>query len=487
MTPTPLLPSCSLLRLIVALLASTSASPSSDCAGPVGSGACPEGGSGSGNDGDCLDAPAFLRRIASASEDESLLPSLRGTFDDVYPREEIDSLVDSLPAKDFVSASGYDEDDGRRRDGRAYHAPQGYAGLGLRDLSASDEVRYATLLKLREASRRATERTLGLCPGTLFVEYTTVSQKTAGGAHRAHADNCLHYFDDDGKGGLRARCNATREHPYPHRVAASILYLNDCDSGNFAKGEFYFAKPDGEVGRKVPVERGRIVCFTGGVEGLHGALPVKRRADDGADSDAEPRRLALAMWYVVDPKLEEYIPAFQKQTMQSTDNGVNDRAKPRKRHDPNDPYAPNELFVLPIPNVIGANALLTSLGERLASDAKRNPVWKLLRDGSDRLLLLFEDNTAMISLEFNVALDEPSKYAQSGVLVERHTEGRTPASLRYLLQESVMLHSVLDAMAESTKAGSEGSNDVNTEKEEGRRYVAEELARARETLPARRA
>ncbi|KAL7524045.1 hypothetical protein ACHAWF_000796 [Thalassiosira exigua] len=352
-------------------------------------------------EGDCLDAPAFIGQVASASEDETLLPLLRGTVDDVVPREEIDTFVDSFLAEAFASASGYDENDGRRRDGRAYHDPKGYAGLGLRDLSATDEVRYAEPLKLREASRRATERTsstlaststlqssdcpspvggvcleggggngndgncptplhssdesrhpprtrpssrcsvgpsttsflrktssrattrttgdaetggrtmldlcelsasdevryaellelheasrratkrtLGLYPGTLFVEYTTAER--------------THYFDGNGRGGARARCNPSREHPYSHRVGTSILYLNDGDSGNFAEGEYYFGTPDGEVGRKVPVERGTMVCFTGGLEGLHSVLPVKRRTEGGADSDKEPCRLALA-------------------------------------------------------------------------------------------------------------------------------------------------------------------------------------------------
>ncbi|KAL7532254.1 hypothetical protein ACHAWF_006875 [Thalassiosira exigua] len=159
--------------------------------------------------------------------------------------------------------------------------------LNLRELSASDEVRYAELLKLHEASCRATKRTLGLYPGTLFVKYTTVSQKTEGGAHT------LLRRRREG-GDARARCNPSREHPYSHCVGASILYLNDGDSGIFVEGEYYFGTPDGEVGRKVPVERGAMVCFTGGLKGLHSVLLVKRRSAGGADSDKKPCRLALA-------------------------------------------------------------------------------------------------------------------------------------------------------------------------------------------------
>ncbi|KAL7523124.1 hypothetical protein ACHAWF_000383, partial [Thalassiosira exigua] len=109
----------------------------------------------------------------------------------------------------------------------------------------------------------------------------------------------------------------------------------------------------------------------GGVEGLHGVLPVKRRTDSGADSDKEPHRLALAMWYVADPKLEEYVLPIQKQTMESMDNGSNSRAKPRKHHDPNYPDAPKELFVLFMPNEVDPDSLLHSVGSYQTGEAER--------------------------------------------------------------------------------------------------------------------
>ena len=70
------------------------------------------------------------------------------------------------------------------------------------------------------------------------MDFTTISQKIVGGAPRAHADNCIHYFDGNNDG--MATRDGTREHPYPKQVATSTLYLNDLTIGNFAGGEFYF-------------------------------------------------------------------------------------------------------------------------------------------------------------------------------------------------------------------------------------------------------
>ena len=73
---------------------------------------------------------------------------------------------------DFVAASGYD-DKGNNRDGRAYNAPNAYAGLGLRELCTSNEDRYTKLLEIRERVRATTEQSLGLRPGTLLIDFTT--------------------------------------------------------------------------------------------------------------------------------------------------------------------------------------------------------------------------------------------------------------------------------------------------------------------------
>ena len=90
--------------------------------------------------------------------------------------------------------SAYDANN--NRDGRAYNSPISYAGIGLQELKTSQEDRYNKLLEIREKVRLATEKALGICPGVLLIDFTTISQKTEGGAHRAHADNCLHYFDE---------------------------------------------------------------------------------------------------------------------------------------------------------------------------------------------------------------------------------------------------------------------------------------------------
>jgi len=472
------------------------------------------------NDGDdeCLDARAFrIRRVASF-EEESVLTLLRGTVAGIIPREDIDSLAKSLPASEFVDAGGYDADN--NRDGRAYNAPVAYAGLGLKELSTSssnsnlnnERRRYDELLDIREKVRSAAEKSLGLCPGTLLIDYTTVSQKTVGGAHRPHADNCLHRFRDYDNGKKGATCDYSREHPYPNRVAASILYLNDpiSDNGNFAGGEFYFAnRSNGDVDEIVPVQAGKMIYFTSGVENLHGALPVMNPTnDDGSGSRNDnddsgnvgpPRRLALAMWYVTDRDLEEYVPTFREKSVEraaatasDSSSNANRKLRPKRVHDPNDPEAPKELFVIPIPDNMDLSSSFQSMGEYLMSSCKG---WKVSKYGEDTLHVLFKDHSAMFSLDFGVALDDDDEaeeftgtgmeYADSGIIFERHTDGRKPASLQYMLQESVVMHGVLDAL--STLIMEVLSNeDGGVEEGKKRQYFEGEVEKARSTLPTRR-
>lgn len=182
-----------------------------------------ERGNGGGGECTCLDAVAFQRRVASYDTDASILPSLRGTINDLISQEDIDLLVDLLPMSEFTVALGYgDGDEGDTRDARAYNSPIAYTSLSLQELSVNEE-RYNKLLQIREKVRSSTELSLGLCPNTLLIDFTTVSQKIELGAHRAHADNCLHYFVD----GKATCADTSREHPYPNRVA---------DSGNFVDG-----------------------------------------------------------------------------------------------------------------------------------------------------------------------------------------------------------------------------------------------------------
>lgn len=434
----------------------------------------------SGDDGvckdKCLNAEEFKSKVASFGDDETILPTLRGTIDNLISQDDINILLDSLTMSEFVESKGYNANN--NRDGRAYNSPIAYAGIGLQELNTSQEDRYNKLLEIREKVRLATELSLGLCPQTLLIDFTTISQKTEGGAHRAHADNCLHYFDGKTQ---KATCDSTQTHPYPNRVAASILYLNSPDSGNFSDGEFYFAKQsNGKVDETIPIQKGKMIYFTSGVENLHGALPVIERQD--GDTDKPPRRLALAMWYVTDKELEEYVPPFQQSNKESSDasssNTQSTTTKPRKVYDPNDPDAPKELFTIPIPNNIDISAMLQSVGAHLVSPTKNNGSWKVNKYGQDTLHVLFtRDNSAMFSVDFGVALHVESDYTDSSIVVERHTDGRKPASLQYMLQESVMLHDVLDAILLIT----------TTELEKEQKYFDSQVEMVRGTLVARQA
>lgn len=95
----------------------------------------------------------------------------------------------------------------------------------------------------------------------------------------------------------------------------------------------------------------------------------------------------------------------------------------------------------------------------------------------DTLHVLFKNNSAMFSLDFGVALDDDESsttaYAESSVVVERHTDGRKPASLQYMLQESVILHGVLDGLSKLI---------LETLDEDEERYLSGEVENARSKI-----
>ena len=611
----------------------------------------------------CLNASSFQRRITSfldnVEDEHSILPLLRGTLDDVLSRQDLKTLVEWLDGSDFVAGAGYadnyvkDDQGGNSYNAKhttnsGYAAPMGYSALGLNELSRArratstaaasskqqqqqqannDEqqhARYDHLLQIRSKIRNATEKALHLCSNTLFIEFTTISLKTEGGAHRPHADNCFHYFREvsptssfaasssSPEGGKTTStstaslsstaaetaiagtkrivtCDLNRPHPYPHRVASTILYLNDPVSGNFEGGQFYFAmrtksanvgnvsnlgklKEDFEeleegnefgengfpvdeaaVEEDVGVQPGRMIYFTSGVENLHGALPVRKRkrnnndgddfGDEGesgtdargvsenADDSNQPRRLVLAMRYVLDPSLEEYVPPFRpfpltnehkQSSLKTTSNYPPSNLKPRKIYDPNDPHSPKELFTLVIPpsHLLPIPTLLQSMGTYLVSQQNRPAIgsWQVNRYGKDSLHVIFKDHSAMFSIDFGIALDDSDddnakdedkltqtrslekvgtsfvKYTpESSIVIERHTNGKQLASLQYMLQESVLLHGVLDELSRIIMQTILNTmNTQVTEREESDKemyfdFFKRKIEKAREALPARRA
>jgi len=186
-------------------------------------------------------------------------------------------------------------------------APLGFSALGMADLAqVMEEEQYRMLVAVREKSRVAAEEALGLCPGSLGIDFTHFTKKTGGGKHEAHADNCFAKAGDDWQPPRPvAACDeqlSHGKHPYPQRVAASILYLND----EFDGGEFFIA--DQRTGLPKTLVRGRpgrMAVFTSGAESLHGATPVRDQAGRQA------RRLALAIWYSFAAEAQaESVPPF---------------------------------------------------------------------------------------------------------------------------------------------------------------------------------
>ena len=130
----------------------------------------------------CQTPDEFRQRVRHARGPDGRLrdTKLRGVRDHVLTADEGQSLW--LPEAAFVVGGGYEND---------IATPTHVAGLGLPEMTASShnsppltsEQQYDKLLEFRERARATTEQALGLCPGTLRVEFTHLVQKTPGGKH----------------------------------------------------------------------------------------------------------------------------------------------------------------------------------------------------------------------------------------------------------------------------------------------------------------
>lgn len=256
---------------------------------------------------DCSNASGLQARIAGAFTEDGRTTSvglgLSGVVDNVLSPEACVEAVDALSSKFGRGFDGYG----------GLQAPAGFTALGLKDLaSLMTEPQYRMLLGLRERSRAAAEEALGMCPGTLAIDFTHFTQKAVGGKHDFHADNCFAVPGDSATPAspvavcdrtTKTRWGSNGQHPYPGRVAASILFLNE----DFEGGEFFLAdQRTGAPRTLVRGRAGRMVVFTSGPESIHGALPPTPR-----EGREEARRLAIAVWFVIANQSNvEPVPSF---------------------------------------------------------------------------------------------------------------------------------------------------------------------------------
>lgn len=345
----------------------------------------------------------------------------------VASQEETSAILQALTPTPF--AQGHDGYDSQ------IAAPsRGFTGLTLDDihrlLSNDDEASpsittiQTLILDLRERIRNITETQLGLCPGSLIIEYTHVSQKTMGGQHGPHADNSVVIFDETtGVGYIDD--NSSTPNPYPHRVAASIFFLNSRNNNShWEGGDFYWANMTGDPAMLVAPTAGTMTYFTSGIENLHGALPVVDVSSSSCSGDDDcpvPRRVAIAMWYTLDHMYQEVLP---------TD--------------------PEIVVKLPLAHVKTSSLkiLLTlSLMER--QNLPTPSTWKLItpKDETTTLGMLYKDQSTMLIVSI-----QPHE-----IRFERQATVSTP-SLVYQLQESVLCHAILDILEEFALGVPESGN-----------------------------
>ena len=392
----------------------------------------------------CSKSVDLHRRIAEALTPDGKptpsLNSLRGHVDNVLSADDSRFLREAIAPSQYVAGSGYNDNQ--------YSASEvgkrsNIAGLELSQL-ANPETGFATkqdyerFLKIREKILRETERSLGLCHGTLRIDFTHLTMKGKGGQHSPHADNCFHYFENG-----RPKIVHHLPHPYSTRVAANIVFINDDRS--FGGGEFYWA--DLETGNPavlVKPKSGRMAYFTAGIENLHGALPVEDVKDDdhgdekcnsnGGTSDCEseatpPRRLYIAMWYVDRTQPAEIVPEYRS-------NGDHIQPMGDPPTDRNDPNAPIKVLEIPIKAKKGGLRVALSFFLLGLQNEPSKGTWRFVQQDDVPLGMIFKDESAM----FSIGLGDES------ITIERHADPGKRPSLFYQLQESIILHKVLDEL-----------------------------------------
>ena len=468
------------------------------------------------------------------------LSSLRGTVDDVLTEDECHFLLHAIPDAKYIPGSGYNS----QQYGDTSKAPPNVAGLELKTLSNAKTgfdtmEQYQRYLTIREKVRAETERSLGLCPGALRVDFTHLSQKTKGGLHTAHADNCFYAFgdgqqtqnhdnekkeqrrqhNDDDSSGSRSRtvhtptksvlhCDRKKKHPFSTRVAASIVYINDHSS--FGGGEFYWA--DHTTGRPeliVEPKPGRMAYFSSGVENLHGALPVEdvvvgdRRDkedsdknnlsvcrgdhddDDNGDKNICPEATrsasasASASTTLFPPRRVYlamwYVPDTERGEVVPQYRSWDDK------YDTNvaaDPGTPTKMFDIPVVSMKrgGLKVTLSFFLLALQNEPTRG-TWRFVQQDNAPLGMVFKDASAMFSIELR----------GDAISVERHTDYGKRASLHYQLQESIALHKALDELHALAFGSGDDDQDITEENRLLLLDSEEVIKEARKKLPARRA
>ena len=437
----------------------------------------------------CSDSFDLHSRIAEALTPEGRptpsLNSLRGHVDSVLSADECRFLREAIGSSQYVAGSGYNDNQystsevGKRSN---------IAGLELSQLS-NPETGFATkqdyerFLKIREKILRETERSLGLCYGTLRIDFTHLTMKGKGGKHAPHADNCFHYFEQNENGHSRPKIDPHRPHPYSTRVAASIVFINDDRS--FGGGEFYWSDLEtGDPAVLVRPKAGRMTYFTAGIENLHGALPVEDVKDNHADKTcdsnggtnectaetAPPRRLYIAMWYVDKTQPAEIVPEYRSNgdPSQSSDD------LPAARNNPN---APTKVLEIPIKSTKGGLRVALSFFLLGLQNEPTKGSWRFVQQDDVPLGMIFKDESAM----FSIGLGDES------IVIERHTDHGKRPSLFYQLQESVILHKVLDELNALAFGKGDDGQDIADDDRLLVLQGKDAIEDARKKLPARTA
>ena len=184
------------------------------------------------------------------------------------------------------------------------------------------------------------------------------------------------------------------------------------------------------------------------------------------------------MWYVTDANLAERVPTLGTQQQHHQQQSTS--ATEDEQDDDDDEAGTTTLFRLKVSS-IKLGALRLALGMYLMG-VDPPKTWQINQsDEGEKPFLhaIFKDHTGMVSIQFT------DQY----INIKRHVEG---PSLAYLLQESVLLHGVLDEIENLAYGYKGGTSELDGPIAiEDRLLILVDplnaIEQARSTLPARRA
>lgn len=159
------------------------------------------------------------------------------------------------------------------------------SGLTLHQIEKNNPEQFNLVIQVREKILNKVRQTFE--DDNIYIEFTHLTKRLPGQnkySHDIHSDNCSWNFD-------KMICEEKEDSCCNWRSHSAILYLNECDGG-----EFFFYEPISQKKTFLKPFPGTLLYFSSGAENLHGV----EKLTNGI-------RYAFAVWFTKDPERQELI------------------------------------------------------------------------------------------------------------------------------------------------------------------------------------